>query len=363
MSGIAKTNPLLRRILYIVLAAGGVYLSCTVLIPWFMPFLLAFGVSALLDRPIMVLSKKMGISRTILSSMLVVLTYGALGGLLYIGGSWLITELIGLMEQLPRYITAFYDALRQLVSALSAYLPDSLRETLLSLWDSFLGSIRITQEQAVPILETLRSAAVSLPSIFMFVVTLIVSTLLISADYRRVTAFLMLQCPKKWRDRLYRTKAHLMGTLIKWLKALGILMLITFVELTVGFFLLDIDYAVPLAAIVSIVDMLPVLGVGTVLMPWALFELLFGSQFRAVGLAILYGVTSLVRNLCEPKIVGAQLGLHPLTTLICVYIGYKTLGLWGMVLFPILAITILKFQEWGYIRLFTTPKKDRMKDT
>ncbi|MFQ8761084.1 MAG: AI-2E family transporter [Intestinimonas sp.] len=131
-------------------------------------------------------------------------------------------------------------------------------------------------------------------------------------------------------DRCRRFRATAGG----WLKAQGMLMLITFGELTLGFLFLGVDLSILLAALTALVDALPVFGTGTVLIPWALLELLSGRFSMALGLFVLYLIVSLVRSLLEPKLVGDRVGLPPLAALLCMYVGFRAFGVVGMVLSP-----------------------------
>ena len=117
-----------------------------------------------------------------------------------------------------------------------------------------------------------------------------------------------------------------------------------------AFLLLRIDYALLLAALTAVIDALPVLGTGVVLIPWAVYDLLTGATARAIGLAVTYAAVTLLRQSIQAKLLGDQLGLHPLATLVSIYVGWRTCGVWGMLLFPILAITGKQLLDSGVLR-------------
>ena len=129
-------------------------------------------------------------------------------------------------------------------------------------------------------------------------------------------------------------------------------MLVTFLILTAAFLLLRIDYAVLLALIISFVDALPVLGVGTVLIPWALVMLISGNTSLAFGLVASYCTVCVTHSGLEPKLVGSQLGLHPVATLLAMYVGFCAVGILGMILFPIILITVKQLNDKGYLRIW-----------
>ena len=161
-----------------------------------------------------------------------------------------------------------------------------------------------------------------------------------SSDKEKIMSFITKQMPAKWMPKIINIKNNLSSVLLGYIKAQLILMAITFVEVTIGLFIIGIDYAILFGLIISFIDVLPVLGTGTILIPWALFSLITGNYSLGFSLIILYGVVLLVRQFLEPKIVGGQIGLHPLATLSAMYIGLKVLGIMGMILGPIIVLVI-----------------------
>jgi len=126
----------------------------------------------------------------------------------------------------------------------------------------------------------------------------------------------------------------------------------TFGELLLAFLLLKLDYAILLALLTAVIDALPVLGAGALLLPWAAVELLTGNYPLGVGLVITYGAVTLIRQCIQAKLLGDQLGLHPVASLIAVYIGYRAMGVWGMILFPMLFITVKQLNDRGVLTLW-----------
>ena len=134
-------------------------------------------------------------------------------------------------------------------------------------------------------------------------------------------------------------------------KSYLILMAVTFAELAAGFWLLGIAHPVSMALLVAFVDLLPILGTGAVLVPWAAFLLLSGNTGLGLQMALLYAVISMVRSLLEPKVLGNQVGLHPLVALSSAYLGGAVLGFWGIFLGPLGAIVAQDLIAHGVIRL------------
>ena len=137
-----------------------------------------------------------------------------------------------------------------------------------------------------------------------------------------------------------RIKNTFLNVFLKYLKAQLIIGGIIFALLLTGFLLLKIDYAFLLAIITALVDVVPVLGTGTILIPLALYNFLTQNISLGWGIVVLYGIALLARQLCEPKIVGEKLGIHPLATIFSIYIGMKLFGILGLVFGPITTIFI-----------------------
>ena len=139
-----------------------------------------------------------------------------------------------------------------------------------------------------------------------------------------------------------------MSTVLKYIKSYMILMVITFVELSAGFLILGIEYAIGLAALIALIDLLPVLGTGGVLIPWLIINIILGNYGLAISLLVLYVVITVIRNILEPKIIGQQIGVHPLAMLVSMYVGLRLFGFVGVFAMPILLVVIKGFRESGF---------------
>lgn len=149
---------------------------------------------------------------------------------------------------------------------------------------------------------------------------------------------------KIWNNAL-KIKDIFINSVLKLVKGYLILMLITLLELVAGLYLLRVKYAPIIALIISVVDVLPVLGTGTVVIPWGIIEIIMGNGAKAVGLFVLYAVITLVRSFAEPKIIGNQIGINPLFTLIAMFVGLKTLGFLGVLIFPTVLIVTVEYYK------------------
>jgi predicted PurR-regulated permease PerM len=137
----------------------------------------------------------------------------------------------------------------------------------------------------------------------------------------------------KLKDRFFKVG-------VKYIRAYLIIMLITFVIMLTGFLIMRVENALLLASVIALLDVLPLIGVGTVLVPWSVFQLLFGNLYLGIGLALIFVVNEVVRQISEPKIVGKSLGIHPLVSLVLLYVGYSVLGIAGLLLVPLISVIL-----------------------
>ena len=167
----------------------------------------------------------------------------------------------------------------------------------------------------------------------------------------------MAQCSPKVKNLIYDIKDYTVNTLFKIIFAYAKIMSITFVELSIGFIILGIDSPFLVALLISIFDVLPVLGTGGIMVPWVLYLLINGQINLAIGLLILYIIVTVIRNIIEPKIVGDQIGVHPLLMLIGMYAGVKIFGMFGLILFPVVLIIIKNLNDSEKIHLYKNIEK------
>ena len=142
------------------------------------------------------------------------------------------------------------------------------------------------------------------------------------------------------------------GTLLKCLASYALILCITFAELSIGLSVLRVPNAVLIALCIAVFDILPVLGTGGIMIPWGIICLILGKWVLGFGLLVLYVIITVVRNIIEPKIVGYQVGLHPVVTLLCMLTGLQFFGLLGLFGFPITLSLLKNLNDRGLIHIF-----------
>ena len=180
----------------------------------------------------------------------------------------------------------------------------------------------------------------SVPRVLIFILVTVISSVYFSLDLERINAFCKQKLPNRLSAWLVNFKNRFLASLLKYLRAYLIIMLITFIIMLFGFLVLGVRYAVLLAFVVALLDALPLIGVGTVLVPWSIYNLIFGDIGLGIGLAVLFVVHEVVRQFTEPKIIGKNLGIHPILSLFLLYAGYFVFGLLGLLLIPVLSVVV-----------------------
>ncbi len=331
---------------YAAIGALGAFIFFKFLLMPLLPFILAW-VTAMVIRPtVRRISKSTGISQRIVSFVCVLLFFLIIFGL-FIGicskavgeiGGLSKTVLSGLADAVGDifdYIENFSEKLPFLDGIENTETAEKVKNAIISMIETSVTEY----SQRIPL--AIVDFVSALPGIILFTAVLVMATFYMGNDVAKINLFIAGLIPEQSRPRLFEAKKRLFTAGARYIKAYVLILSITFTELLIGFLCLDIPYALTLSVIIALIDILPVLGVGTVLVPWAVVLLLRGDYYIGTGLLILFGVIWVVRQIIEPKIVGQSTGLSPLLTLLAMYTGFKFLGVSGLFVFPI-AIVIAK---------------------
>jgi sporulation integral membrane protein YtvI len=228
---------------------------------------------------------------------------------------------------------------------LEIYLPDFL--------DNINGSIiDFLTNASSTVVGAIARIAASLPALLINFIFTIVSSFFFTIDYYRLTRFVIVQFKGERREMMLRLKDNGIGTLGKFIRAYTAIISITFIELSIGFWILGIPNPFLFGVLIAIVDVMPILGTGAILLPWAIISLVIGNTKVGIGMLLLYIIITAVRQTVEPRIVGQQIGLHPILTLILMYVGAQLMGVLGLLSLPIIATILVKMNEDGTIHLF-----------
>lgn len=330
----------IRKIFSISLFFLMIWVSIQVFLPLFFPFLLGGALALAAEPMVAFLSKRIprGLGTGI--GVTAALCFITLALVLVLG--IILRELGILAAMLPNLEQTAYNgisALSKWTLGLLTRLPDGIRDIASrSVSEFFTGSSAMLDRAFRYLLSITGGILRQVPDSALILGTAIISAYMISAKLPGIKAWIRARIPRERLQKLIDQIKSMKTVLFAWLKAQLKLMGVTFVILTLSFVLLRIRYAPLWAALTSLVDAFPVLGTGTVLLPWSVLCLAQGETAKAVGLLGCYTVVALSRSILEPKLLGNQLGLDPLVTLAALYAGYQFWGIGGMILAPMLTV-------------------------
>ena len=345
-------------LLYSAAAVGAIWLTVRFLLPWLAPFFVALTLAAVME-PLVRRLVRLGWRRSIAAGLLTLALLALLVWAAVALVGWAISAATGFAGQVPELMRTAGESLERMEEMALAYIeaaPDGVSdylETALAAVGDILYSLPARASQWA--LDALGRAAQSSPDVLLFAVTAGIGTYFLSASFPRTAAFLAAQMPQELKRRLEGLGKDVKGSFGGFMRAQLILMAMTFFELLVAFLLLRIDGAVGIAAITAVIDALPVFGTGTVLIPWALYSLLLGNWGLAAALLVCWAAVNLIRSCAQAKLLGDQIGLDPLASLIAIYVGWRVWHVWGMLLFPLLFVTLCQLNDKGVIRLWKNP--------
>lgn len=319
------------------------------ILPIMTPFIIAFCVAGIMEfitKRILPRKEKL---RRLLSVLLCGILYAVVVVLVVLVGAKLVGEAIDLVTAIPAFAT---NELMPVLNMGAEWLENALipfDARLASMMDELASSAMKSLGSFVTnfsgkAIVALTGIATSIPSMIVQTIITIISTFFMMLDFSKVVGFLKKLVPAKQREVMETGLYYTKSMVLIYIKSYSILFLLTFAELTIGFLILGVPHSPLLALGIAIFDLLPILGTGGILLPWMLLMLILENYKMAIGLLLLYLVITFIRQTLEPKIVGKQIGLHPLATLIAMLLGLKLFGLVGLIGLPVLlsVVTAMK---------------------
>ena len=352
----SQVNVFFKRTVVVLLWLAGLFVFFRWLLPALLPFLAALALAATMEPLVQRVRRRLRVRRSFAAAAvttLLLLTIGGAAALLLIRlglelQAWSL-RLPETVQRLPEAWNALLDRVDSWYTACPAFLRsalDGMARQIMEEGPSLAGTV------SAWLMETASALVSALPGVGLFLVTTVMAVYFTSLSYPAILAFLKRQLPESWQSRCRSAAQCCRSTILKWLRAELLLILLTFLLLLGGFTWMGLDFALLAAVFTALVDALPVLGVGAVLIPWALLSLLLGAGDRALALLALYAVTTLTHSLVEPRLLAGQADLPPISALLAMYVGFRFLGVGGMILFPVLLLLLKQLQDAGVIRLW-----------
>jgi sporulation integral membrane protein YtvI len=349
---IDKQKAFIVRVAFIVVILLLGYIGIKYVLPLLMPFVIGMVIAVIFRRPIDLLQKKTKIKRTYISLIMLILFYGLLGLSISMIGFKVFAFLEDLFSNAP---TVYNDTILPALQKTSGNLSDQYPE-IRTYVDNFMNNIDTSiftflSKASSTVLGMITSFAGQVPALLIKMIFTIVSSFFFTIDYYKITRFVILQFTGERRTMILNLKDNGIGTLGKFFRAYSIIISITFLELSIGFWIIGLPTPFLFGGLIAIIDVLPILGTGAVLLPWSIISFITDNTRVGLGMLLLYIVITVVRQTIEPKIVGQQIGLHPIVTLLLMFVGAQLMGVLGLFLLPIIATLLLKLNKDGTIKL------------
>ena len=316
-----------------------ILIVCKYLLPILFPFILSFVMASVLVIPARKLAgKNNGIRRLCAIAVGVVFFVLLFLGIAFLGVA-LADWFLGFLEYVPRLyqeeILPLLNYVYLEVSERMTFADPALTEKINGWFQDFIGNIgNFISSFSVNAVKAVTSGIAGIPGLLIKLILMIISCFFFLLDYDKVIAFFVSLIPKGKEQTFETIKWYVTNTLLVYIRSYSLLFLLTYVELSIGLQILGIPYAPIIGLMIAVFDILPVLGTGGILLPWTVILFVMKNIPMGIGMFVLYLVITVIRNILEPKLVGKQIGLHPLATMISLYVGLNVIGFWGMLIFP-----------------------------
>jgi sporulation integral membrane protein YtvI len=378
---IERRRGFIINLMYYVSMLGLFYLFVKYAFWPLFPLIFAFFLAVVLQRPVDNISNKYKIKKGIVSVLMVLLVLFLIGLFIALLSNRVIKEFHDFIDYVSIRINDI-DWIERTTRSFVAATPEFVQKSISVSVEEFLAELRLMMQEGVstgsspslhlgslnlkslvfPSITGVWNTAKQIPSILIAVIITIISSCFMTSDYERISRGIKGLFPEDKRFMLSRTKAVLFSSLGKLGKAYLIIMLVTFSEMILGLSVMKIigvykgSYIFVIAVITALVDILPIFGTGSVLIPWGIYSIIVGDARLGVSLLILYGAITVIRQVVEPKLVASQLDLPPVATISAMYVGLQLFGIIGMFLLPITIFCLKILSDEGVINLSSLNK-------
>ena len=333
-----------KNIIIVLLSILGIFLSFKLAV-FYLPFLISFILSLMIEPIIKFTMKKTKLRRKTSSIIVFVLAFTIIIGLLVWGMTSIITEASKLLGNLNEYFDKAIIFVQNLSSKIDLTRLDIPQEVVNTIQNSAMDFVEIVMDFIKNGVTSILNFVTSIPTIGIYTAITFLALYFICVDRIYMLDQLEHHFPQQWVRKFGAHLRELIKSLGGYLKAELILVLISFIISLIGLYLfnifgLNVQYPLIAALLIGFVDLLPIFGSGTVMIPWAIISSCTGDITLGIAILVLWAVMSVVRQFIEPKVVSGQIGIHPIFTLIAMYTGYKFIGILGMVIGPIVLIIL-----------------------
>lgn len=343
------TRPVIHKILILLTVFIGIWVIVRYLLPIFLPFLLGGALAFTAEPLVRFLCSRLHLPRGAAAGIGVSMAFSMVVLVLLTLGALLVKEisaLSGILPQAQEMVQTGLTSLQDFLLSLASRTPDGISSLLTqTVLELFSGGAALLSRVTDKLLSIATGLLSWIPDGALGFGTGLISSFMISAKLPKIKAFFRQRIPAAWKDRYLPALHTMRASVFSYLRAQFKLAGVTFLIVTAGLLLLKIRLAPLWALIIAVVDAVPLLGTGTVMLPWALVCLLQGDHVRAIGLLAIYTAAATTRSILEPRLVGKQMGIDPLLTLMALYLGYRLWGVLGMLLAPMVTATAIRLAD------------------
>ena len=323
------------------------------LLVFFLPFVIGWVIALIASPLVRFFEEKIKLKRKAGSAFVIVAVIGLVVLIIYLAGSKLVNEIIGLIGELPDLWASVERDFADIGNNLSVVynrFPDNVQQSITDVINqvgNYVGDL--LGKIGTPTINAVGNFAKQLPALLIGIIMSLLSAYFFVAERDQLVEWLRRHTPAGILSWYYMLKRGLIKAVGGYLKAQLKIEVWMYLLLVIGLTVLRVNYSLLIALGIAFLDFLPFFGTGTVMVPWAILKILSADYKMAIGLLIIWGVGQLARQLIQPKIVGDSVGMPPLPTLVLLYIGYKLGGVIGMIVaVPIGLIALTMYQEGAF---------------
>lgn len=343
-------RPLLRMYGPLLAVLVALYLAYRYLLALALPFAISAGIAILVDPAVTALERRLRLPRSLAVGVTLAGLFAAVLLFLLVGIASIASEVRLLIDDVGPAYERVEANVRELAARAGRWwggLPPAVQRLLEQQQAGVVYALQVWLNRAAAVLQ---GWLAKLPDLVAQVLIVAIATFLLSRDKEAVQASLIRLVPEPWREQVDRMARRLAQSLVGFVVAMTVLIVLTATATALGLAALGSRYALLLGVLAGVLDVLPVLGPALLFVPWAAYHLVFGDFVFGVGLLVLWGLITGVRILLQAQVIGERIGLHPLTTLLALYAGAKLLGPAGLVLGPLTAVLLKAMVDVGLLR-------------
>lgn len=335
---------IIRRSTYLLVSIIGIYLAFKLSV-FYMPFLIAFIISLLMEPAIKFIMNKTKLTRRTSSIIIFIIVFGIIVGAMVWGIVTIISEATNLLQTINVYFDKAYEQIQNIIGYFN-FDKIHVSDQIMAIAQNAAGEVlNYISNWLTGFLTKLANIVTSIPTIGIYFGVTIVALYFICIDKIYILDMVEHHMPKQWSRKMFVHIKEISTVLGGYLKAQATLILVSFIVSVIGLYIfkfigLNIEYPLLIALGIGFIDALPILGSASVMIPWAIIVALNGDLKLGIAIIGLLVVMSVVRQFLEPRIVSKNIGIHPIFTLVAMYTGFKFIGVMGLILGPIILIIL-----------------------